>query len=500
MSMDENDAITIGPTAPRLQRKCVACEADEEDEATVQPKRDSLGPAGPANVATAGLVHDALGSPAHPLSTETRSFFESRFGRDLSAVRVHTGPAATGATTAINARAFTVGNDIAFAPNEFRPATPSGQRLLAHELTHVAQQAHASAPVVRRQPKPTTPPWQQQLDDILPKNVGLIAHMDRIGQLMDRFNEAELTELVGLIHADSDATAFVRTEAGVPGIFALQETRVGQHLDVAAARTFVDLFPTRRRNPRKSDDTKREVYSEAVVRDAYIRFHANALLPHDESGFSSDMPHTVRRNCIAIVHDMLPQLFTSESAVKQIKKRLAKLRAKGQTYTMVHTGDALADAGVSGARKEIPFKDAAGKETNGNTEPAKLSESAWTKVMSAVGSDFGWHIFGMAIMDGYHSVTLFVDNQPEGKRLYWADQWEIEAGDDFKQVPGAISGFREYKQKGFDEFIEAMTNDWWKDVHTADSKCGKAHPKNWDSACRYNATLMLWHLRKSAAP
>jgi hypothetical protein len=120
--------------------------------------------------------------------------------------------------------------------------------------------------------------------------------------------------------------------------------------------------------------------------------------------------------------------------------------------------------------------------------------------MSAVGSDSGWHIFGMALMDGYHSVTLFVDNQDGAKTLYWADQWEIEVGDDFKQVPGAISGFRQYEKAGFDGFIETMTNRWWNKVHSPDSKCGKSNPRNWDSACRYDATLMLWHLRKSKEP
>jgi hypothetical protein len=106
----------------------------------------------------------------------------------------------------------------------------------------------------------------------------------------------------------------------------------------------------------------------------------------------------------------------------------------------------------------------------------------------------------MALMDGYHSVTLFVDNQPEGKTLFWADQWRIDPDDNFFQLPGAISGFRQYDKAGFDKFIEKMTNQWWKGVHQPDSKCGEAKGKNWDSGCRYNATLMLWHLRKVVQP
>jgi Domain of unknown function (DUF4157) len=419
---------------------------------------------------------------------------------DLGGVRVHHGDAAATATTALNARAFTVGRDIAFAPGEFRPGTASGQRLLAHELTHVAQQTQAGTPVVQRQAKPGTEPWVTQVDDILPPKVGLIGYMNQIGQLTDRYKTSELNDLIGLIHASPAATTFTRDEAGVPGIFALQDTRIGHRLDVAAARFLLNRFPAHPATPRKSDDKEADVFSETVVRDAYIRFHYNAILPEKDDPVSQDLPNEIRQNCIAIVHALAPQLFTSEAVVKKIEQSFRKLRAKGETYTMVHTGDALAGIGVADPRIEVKFNDAAGKTTNGNTEPTTLASSAFDKVMDKVGSDFGWHIFGMALMDGYHSVTLFVDNQPDGKTLFWADQWRIDPGDDFFQLPGAISGFRQYEKAGFDKFIENMTNEWWKDVHRPDSKCGKAHGSKWDSGCRYNATVMLWQLRKVVHP
>jgi hypothetical protein len=370
------------------------------------------------------------------------------------------------------------------------------QRTLGnHRLGELLQ--HARTPLLQRQAKTATEPWLTQIDDILSRHVGLLAHMHRIGQLTDRFTTDQLNELVGLIHANPDATAFTRDETGVPGIFALQDTRIGNRLDVAAARFLLKTFPTRRATPRRSDDTKGDVFSEDVVRDAFIRFHYNAILPDkDDEPVPADLPHEIRQNCIAIIHSLAPKLFTSESVVKKIQQRFKKLREKGETFTIVHTGDALAGVGVADPRVEIKFRDAAGKLTNGDTEPATLDSSAWDKVMEKVGTDFGWHIFAMAIMDGHHSVTLFVDNQPEGKTLYWADQWRIDLGDDFYQRPGAISGFREYEKAGFDKFIEEKTNEWWKDVHRPDSKCGKAKGKKWDSGCRYSATLILWQLRK----
>ena len=104
-----------------------------------------------------------------PLSEAERSYFEPRFGRDLSGVRVHSGAQANSATRRIRARAFTVGNDIVLGNGEYQASTPQGKRLLAHELTHVVQQqspallkTNAATPVisngapqrVRRAPKP----------------------------------------------------------------------------------------------------------------------------------------------------------------------------------------------------------------------------------------------------------------------------------------------------------------------------------------------------------
>jgi peptidoglycan hydrolase-like protein with peptidoglycan-binding domain len=75
-----------------------------------------------------------------PLEAETRRFMENRFGYDFSDVRIHTGSAATDAARSVSAHAFTIGTDIAFAGSNYSPATPPGDKVLAHELTHVIQQ------------------------------------------------------------------------------------------------------------------------------------------------------------------------------------------------------------------------------------------------------------------------------------------------------------------------------------------------------------------------
>jgi hypothetical protein len=75
------------------------------------------------------------------LPAAQRQRFERSTGSDLSGVRVHTGGAAAAEANALDARAFTVGQDIHFAEGEFAPGSAAGDALLAHEVAHTVQQA-----------------------------------------------------------------------------------------------------------------------------------------------------------------------------------------------------------------------------------------------------------------------------------------------------------------------------------------------------------------------
>ena len=75
-----------------------------------------------------------------PLPEPVRAFFEQRFGYDFSQVRIHMDAQAVELARALNARAFTVGQDVVFGAGQYALGTTEGMRLLAHELTHVIQQ------------------------------------------------------------------------------------------------------------------------------------------------------------------------------------------------------------------------------------------------------------------------------------------------------------------------------------------------------------------------
>jgi Domain of unknown function (DUF4157) len=78
-------------------------------------------------------------SGGKPLPTDVRKRMEPRLGADLSGVRMHDGGDAAQAANNLGARAFTVGDDVHFNKGEFNPGTREGDKLIAHELTHVVQ-------------------------------------------------------------------------------------------------------------------------------------------------------------------------------------------------------------------------------------------------------------------------------------------------------------------------------------------------------------------------
>lgn len=129
------------------QRKCAECEAEEEG---IQRKCDMCEAEDRIHKKPAEAAARAVSRGGEPLSPEARAYFEPRFGRDFSDVRVHTGDRAATAADAIHARAYTLGSDIAFAAGEFDPQRDAGRRLIAHELTHVVQQQGGAAPALRR--------------------------------------------------------------------------------------------------------------------------------------------------------------------------------------------------------------------------------------------------------------------------------------------------------------------------------------------------------------
>ena len=74
------------------------------------------------------------------LEGRTRGQMEDLMGEDFGDVSIHTDETANSLAQALQAKAFTVGQDVFFREGEYQPASTSGQKLIGHELTHVVQQ------------------------------------------------------------------------------------------------------------------------------------------------------------------------------------------------------------------------------------------------------------------------------------------------------------------------------------------------------------------------
>jgi Domain of unknown function (DUF4157) len=182
--------VSVAPSLSQVSRKCAGCEEEEDKKLHAKPDGAPLPGEAPP------IVYQVLSSPGRPLDSATRAFMEPRFGQrmreqfrpppaaagkpqakltiaepgdaherqaestanevllgdagggarsyDFSGVRIHTDNTAAASAAAMQARAYTVGSDMVFGEGYYRPQTPEGRALIAHELTHVAQQGSAS--------------------------------------------------------------------------------------------------------------------------------------------------------------------------------------------------------------------------------------------------------------------------------------------------------------------------------------------------------------------
>src|SRR5262245_15564197 len=99
-----------------IQRVCPECEKETAEQDAVPAQRPSGGPV-ESSAALTSYVTSSRGG-GQPLPASVRARFESRFGHDFGAVRVHADARSHEATREIDALAFTSGSDIHFGSGQ----------------------------------------------------------------------------------------------------------------------------------------------------------------------------------------------------------------------------------------------------------------------------------------------------------------------------------------------------------------------------------------------
>ncbi len=179
------DRVMAMPDAA-VQRKTAEAEPEEEQkhqkEEKKEPDQDEevKRKALPGEATTSTTTARAIGASqggGQPLATNERAFFEPRLNANLKQVRVHTDNTAAQLASEFSARAFTVGSDVYFGADEYRPGSREGRHLLGHELAHVLQQSGRSGPTE----------VQRKLE-LRPPGKGEYSAFGRAQELIDRLN------------------------------------------------------------------------------------------------------------------------------------------------------------------------------------------------------------------------------------------------------------------------------------------------------------------------
>lgn len=126
-----------------LRRKCACEDSVAQYDERKEERAIALRLKAASYVTPAGapdIVHEVLRSPGQSLDAAARDFMEPRFGHDFGQIRVHADAQAAKSARAVKALAYTVGHHVVFGVGRYDPATREGSKLLAHELTHAAQQ------------------------------------------------------------------------------------------------------------------------------------------------------------------------------------------------------------------------------------------------------------------------------------------------------------------------------------------------------------------------
>jgi hypothetical protein len=143
----EEDQVQAKPIAEQIS-PLIQREPEEEKKEEGLQAKEKASRLGEVSSGFESRINSIKGG-GQPLSQSTRAFFEPRFGYNFGDVRVHADSESAKAARSLNARAFTVGRNIAFGAGQHSSEAPEGKRLLAHELTHVVQQSGGRRPTMR---------------------------------------------------------------------------------------------------------------------------------------------------------------------------------------------------------------------------------------------------------------------------------------------------------------------------------------------------------------
>lgn len=168
-----------------------------------------------------------------------------------------------------------------------------------------------------------------------------------------------------------------------------------------------------------------------------------------------------RKECIVILNKVLQDLW-QDPGQKHTNETIEK------TMALFEAG------GRAGPAREIWFTTRRGRVTRGGARPEGLQANVWQAAVDMAAGDPGWSMFGMSLMDGFHALTLTLDNNDPAKPTVLLSD----------QVPGWTDGWKEYGRAELDAHVLDLVQGWWDDM-----PAGRKH----------TTVVRLWRLRRKPA-
>jgi len=362
-----------------------------------------------------------------PLTSEDRAFFEPRFGWDFSRVRIGRDE---GEADRRGAAAFTLGHQIALGRDADRST-------LAHELAHVVQHDLGAPRMVRAKPELKPVPEVPQ---------GLLESLDLT--LDDRQLHARYDDITPWLAQPILASDQARLAANQLTI--LQE--LGDRA-LRAGRTFKSTDITAMRNFFATTAHKRE--------QEYQRLRSTTPARTGDWHVDEQAGKNLHLTCIQVVRESLWKLFGDKAGLAIPKEPTEN--AMDPTMARLRTG-----AGRAVAAVEFHYLSKTGHPISkgSGARPESLENSIWDWLVDATRDDPGWSVFGVSIMDGYHSVIISVDGTKLGSpKIYVSDHTSHHGPDAFEEMDRAASGheraYQSTSKRGLDEYILYASKAFW---------------------------------------
>jgi hypothetical protein len=484
-----------GMIRPRLLQRACACgkhagsggecaECKHKREATLQ--RSAADASQISDVPP--IMHEVLHSPGQPLDIPTRSFMEPRFGYDFSQVKVYAGAqTAPGAKTVADRSTGQAGLSVSQPGDKYEQEADRVADLIATLPTApsaVGQQIYKQAGDDHDH---HTPGIDAHFEVLKGKGQPLSASVRAL--LEPRFQHDFSHVRVFTDPAAATLASVLNARAftfGSDMVFGRSEyspmTISGQHLlaheltHTIQQAEYSNISLQRVEIPSElltsadvtslSDDELQQRYDLITATLTQFDSSSSDTEPLEtEAGrigvelgrrralatgrtFSGEAIERMRQYFMRNAKSNNPAncIDTLDRGIKLLFNDPAQPVGMGVDTTMAK----LITAGRSDAGRVIEFESVDGNITYGTLYPNNLHESVWDTVISLAGGDPGWSVFGLSIMDGFHSVTLTLDNSdPSNPHVYWSDQWSDKGG------------WKEYDRSGLDAEITKWTQTWW---------------------------------------